>query len=43
MKLIEYRKQIPWSRGELARQAGLDERTIDKAERGSSIQAKVLS
>jgi DNA-binding XRE family transcriptional regulator len=40
MKLDEFRETIPWSRAELARQAGLDNQTVMKAETGQVVQSK---
>ncbi len=40
MNLEEFRQTIPWSRAELARQAGLDYQTVLKAETGSPVQPK---
>ncbi len=40
MNLEEFRNSIPWSRAELARQAGLDYQTVTKAENGEAIASK---
>jgi transcriptional regulator with XRE-family HTH domain len=40
MTLEDYRRSIPWSRAELARQAGLDYQTVSKAEAGEVISTK---
>lgn len=40
MKLEEYRALLSWSQAELARQAGLNNATIGKAENGESISPR---
>lgn len=40
MNLEDFRNSIPWSRAELARQAGLDYQTVTKAETGEPIASK---
>jgi transcriptional regulator with XRE-family HTH domain len=43
MNIVEYRSQIPWSRAELARQAGLDIHTVMQAESGGWITARTAA
>lgn len=40
MTLVELRSQIPWTRGDLARQAGLEYQTVTRAETGEPINVK---
>jgi DNA-binding XRE family transcriptional regulator len=43
MKLAEYRIRLGWSRAELARNAGISNPTVTKAENGENINEKTAS
>lgn len=40
MTLAQYRTQLGWSQAELARQAGISNSTVGKAEKGESINGR---